>query len=112
MNPYSDEGRPHSPKFRFSLMCLLIAFTGASLLCFLLVVIAPQVWDLVIELLAVRAFRKLVVSGLSLAAVFAAILMLALVFRHAILLAASIFESSVDSAPRETVGSREDLASD
>ncbi len=59
-------------------------------------------------MLAVGEFRKLVVAGLSLATVFVAILMLALVFRHAILLAASIFESSPDNSPGEPAGSRED----
>ena len=72
-------------QLRFSLKSLFIATTIASLLCLLALIVVPPVWELAGELLAVRAFRKFVLAGLGLVAVFFGILFLAVILRYAIL---------------------------
>lgn len=86
---YQDNLEP--PKLRYSLRTLLVLLTGASVLCLLLFVVAPQVWELATELLAVRQLKKGLMAGLGLGAVFVAILLLGVLFRYATLFFASVF---------------------
>jgi len=80
-------------KLRFSLKGLLVAFTGAAVLCLFFFVLAPELWLLVSES---RTLRKTLVAIFGIAGVFVLILGLGVAFRLGTILIAGVLEKSAD----------------